>query len=87
MKELNKALREVGCLAKWFPIGSDPCIKDMSAIIIVGAGGAVTPGRVREPEGANHIVISCKTTTGVITSVAIHMYKIVCYADPASGRL
>ncbi len=37
--------------------------------------------------GAKHILINYNTTAGAISTVAIHLFKIDCYADPARGRM
>ncbi len=57
---------------------------DMRANVHLGAMGAMTPGRVQDPEGAKHIVISYMTIARSLTTVARHLYKVVCYVDPAS---
>ena len=53
----------------------------------LGARGVMTPGRIKDPEGAKSMVISFKTTPGAILAVHRHHYKIVCFRDATSGRL
>ena len=59
-KELNRALHEAGNLTEWFPTGADPFTRDLIANKYIEAGGAMTPGRVHDLEGAKHIVMSYK---------------------------
>jgi hypothetical protein len=47
----------------------------------------MTPGRIKDPEGAKTVVVSFKTATGAILAVHRQTYKIVSFRDINSGRL
>ena len=53
----------------------------------LGAEGAMSPGRVQDPEGAKTVVISYATAAGAIAAVIKRMFLITCYTEPDRGRL
>ncbi len=86
-KELEKVRQNAGILRDWFPVANGPCNKDARINTHLCAGGVRTPGRIQDPEGANIMVISFKTTAGAILAVQRQTYKILCFRDATSGRL
>ena len=53
----------------------------------LGAEGAMSPGRVQDPEGAMIIVLSYNTTAGAFATVVKHMFLLTCYTEEHTGRL
>ena len=47
----------------------------------MGAKGAMSPGRVQDPEGAKIIVLGYKTAAGAVTSVIKHKFVITCFTE------
>jgi hypothetical protein len=86
-KELEKALQTTGSLRDWLPLAKGPCNRDARINTHLGVGGAMTPGRIQDPEGAKIMVIFFKTTPGAILAIQRPTYKIVCFKDTISGRL
>jgi hypothetical protein len=84
-KDINRALREANNTNEWFPNNTGPCNQDLIVNEHWGAGGAMTPRRVQDPEGAKTILVSYKTTAGVAAAISMHHFKIVCPADPPAG--
>ncbi len=53
----------------------------------LGAEGAMSPGRVQDPEGAKTITLSYNTPSGAITSIIKRIFLITCYTEQDTGRL
>jgi hypothetical protein len=75
-KDLDRALKEADITRQWFPINREPCQQDLSVNHHFGAGGASTPGRIQDPEGAKSILVSYKTTAGAAATISIQLFKI-----------
>ncbi len=86
-KELEKILQSAGSLTGLIPVANGPCNRDARINTHLGAGGVMTPGRIQEPEGAETMVISFKTTRGAILAVHCKTYEIVFFRDATTGRL
>jgi len=80
-------LHAEGATKEWFPETHGPCSRELRINDHLGAGGVMTPGKIQDPEGAKIVVISLKTTAGVVAAIHKHAYKIVCFGDSVSGIL
>ncbi len=52
-----------------------------------GAGGAMSTGRIQDPEGAKTVILSFKTAAGAALAISRQHNKLVCFADVTIGRL
>jgi hypothetical protein len=86
-KELQRALKTAAVERQWFPAPDEPCQQDLRVNTHLGAGGAMTPGRIQDPEGAKLIVVSYKTAAGAAAAISRQTFKIICTADTKTGRL
>jgi len=57
IRDLEKALREAGTQQNSYP-AKHCCEQDLSLNTHLGAGGAMSTGRVQDPEGAKTIILS-----------------------------
>ncbi len=80
-------MHAVGGLQEWIPTTRGPYSRDLRLNTHLGAGGAITQGRIQDPEGAKIIVISFKSATRSIAVTHRQTLKFVCFADTDSGRL
>jgi len=85
-RDLEKALVEAGTQQYWYP-DMHYCEQDLSLNTHLGAGGAMSTGRVQDPEGAKTIILSYKTAAGAVTTISRQNLKIVCFGDTHTGRL
>ena len=53
----------------------------------LGAGRAMSTGRIHDPEGAKTLILSFKTATGAALAISRQNIKLVCFADVTTGRL
>ena len=53
----------------------------------LGAKGAMSPGRVQDPEGAKTVVISFNTAAGAVATVVKRRFLITCYTETDTGRI
>lgn len=44
-------------------------------------------GRIQDPEGAKHIVISHQTAAGAIATMSRHKFPLMTYKDALTGKL
>ena len=44
-------------------------------------------GRIQDPEGAKHLVISYQTATGALTTICRHTFPVMTYKDALTGKL
>ena len=47
----------------------------------------MSTGRIQDPEGAKHLVISYQTAAGAIAAIIRHKFPIMTYKDALTGRL
>ena len=47
----------------------------------------MSPGQVQDPKGAKTIVLSYKTTAGVVAGVVKHMFLLTCDTEEHPGRM
>ena len=59
----------------------------MSLNIHLGARGAMSTGRVQDPEGAKTIILSSKAAAGATVAIHGKNLKIVYFTDTQTGRL
>ena len=60
IRELEKSLKEAGTLRDWYP-EKHHREQNISLNNHLGAAGAMSTGRVQDPEGAKTIILSFKT--------------------------
>jgi hypothetical protein len=78
--ELEKTLKEAGTLRGWYP-EKHYREQDLSLNTHLGARGAMSTGRVQDPEGAKTIILSYKTATRAVAAIQRQNLKIVCFID------
>jgi hypothetical protein len=86
-KDLDIALRKSGTYLDWFPGDRHTWNQDMRLNTHLGSGGAMSTGRIQDPEGAKTIILSFKTTAGAALAISRHNIKLICFADVTTGRL
>jgi hypothetical protein len=86
-KAIDRALKEADNTSEWFLRIRGPCHQDLRINKHLGAGGAMTPRRIQDPEGAKTIVVSYKTSAGAAAAVSRQHFKIACSTDPKTGML
>ena len=82
----DMTLREAGTQRDWYP-DKYYCEQDLSLNTHLGARGAMSTGRVHDPEGAKTIILSYKTAPGAVATIHMHNLKIVCFANNNTCRL
>ncbi len=70
----------------WYP-EKHYCEQDLSINTHLGAAGAMSTGRVQDPEGAKTIILSFKTAAGAVAAIQRQTLKIVCFTDTNPCRL
>ena len=53
----------------------------------LGTGGAMSTGRIQDPEGAKIVILSFKTTSRSALAISRQNIKLICFADVLTGRL
>jgi hypothetical protein len=53
----------------------------------LGAEGVMSTGRIHDPEGAKHLVISYQAAAGAISIISRHKFPIMTYKDALTGKL
>jgi len=53
----------------------------------LGARGAMSTGRIQDPEGAKTTILSFKTSAGAALVISRQNIKLVCFTDLTTGRL
>jgi hypothetical protein len=86
-KDICRALREACNTNEWFPNNRGPCRQDLRVNTHLGAGGAMTPGRIQNPKGGNNLVVSYKTATRVATAISRKLFKMRRSPDPKTSKL
>lgn len=88
-KDLNIALRESGTYQDWFPDREDrhTWTQDMRLNAHLCAGGAMSTGRIQDPERAKTVILSFKTAAGAALAISRQNIKLICFADVTTGRL
>jgi len=61
-KKLEKILQAEGVSKEWFSEPYGPCTRELRIDSHLGAGGVMTPGKIKDPEGGKMVIISVKTT-------------------------
>ena len=79
-RDMENTPREAGTQREWYPDKYN-CDQDLSLHDHLGAGGAMSTGRVQDPEGAKTIIHSYKTATGAVAAIHRQNFKIVCFTD------
>jgi len=85
-QDLDKSLKEAGTTRDWY-IDKYYCEQDLSLNEHLGAAGAMSTGRVQDPEGAKTIILTYKTAAGAVAAIQRQTLKIVCFTDRDTGRL
>jgi hypothetical protein len=86
-KDLDTALKAAGTTYDSFPVNPDDYELKLYMDKHLGAEGAMSPGRVQDPQGAKTIVLSYKTTTGAVAIVVKHRFMLTCYTEEHTGRM
>jgi hypothetical protein len=84
---MDAALRTAGTTADWFPDPAANCHMNLELNYHLGAEGIISTGRIQDPEGAKHLVISYQTAAGVIAAISKHKFSIMTYKDALTGKL
>jgi len=53
----------------------------------LGAARVMSPGRIQDPEGAKHLVVSYQSTAGATTTIIRGRFPLMAYKDVLTGRL
>jgi hypothetical protein len=86
IRDLEKTLREAGMQRDRYS-EKHYCEQDLSLNTHLGARGAMSTGRVQDPEGAKTIILSYKTAAGAAAAIQRQNLKIVCFTDTQTSRL
>jgi len=87
-KDIDRALiREADTTSEGFQNNKGVCHQDLRVNKHMGAGGAITLGRIQARGGATTLVLSFKTTTRATAAISKQKFKIVCFADSTAERL
>jgi len=86
-QDLDRALKEADSTRQWFPSNRGPCQQDLNGNRRLGAGGAMTLGRIQDPKGAKTLVVSYKTAARAAAAISRQLFKIVGFADPNLDKL
>jgi hypothetical protein len=70
---MDGALRATGTSTYGFPHPDAPCQKNLELNYHLGAEGVMSPGRIKDLEGAKHLVISYQIAAGAATTIIINM--------------
>jgi hypothetical protein len=68
-KDLDTAINLAEVEAEWFPENPYDCAQSLNLNKHLGAEGAMSPGRVQDPEGAKMIAISFNTAAGAVAAI------------------
>jgi hypothetical protein len=85
--DLEATLRTSCTEADWFPDNQHHCEQNFALNKHLGTEGAMSPGRLQDPEGAKTVVISYASTAGAIAGVIKRKFQITSYTKPNTGRL
>jgi hypothetical protein len=86
-RDLDASLRAAGTSTVWFPHPDAPCQKNLELNYHLGVDGVMSPGRIQDPEGAKHLVISYQTAAGGIAGIIRNKFPLVTYKDALNGKL
>ena len=86
-KDLDRTIKEAINTRQWFSSSKELFQQNLSVNHHLRVGGAMTPGRIQDLEGAKTIVVSYKTTTRSAATISIQLFKIVCFAYLKSRKL
>jgi len=84
---MDIALRESGTYLDWFPGDRQTWTHDLRLNTHLGAGGAMSTGRIHDPEGTKPVILSFKTVAGAALAISRHNIQLICFADVTTGRL
>jgi hypothetical protein len=84
---METALANSGTEPEWFPEAKGTCEQHLDLNKHLGAEGAMSPGRVQDPEGAKTITLSYNTPAGAIDAIIKRRFLITCYTEQDTGRL
>jgi hypothetical protein len=65
--------------ADWFPETKEDCEHNLGLTKYLEAVGAMSPGRVQDPEGAKQITLSYTSPAGAIAAIINRRFFITCY--------
>jgi hypothetical protein len=85
-KELEHIFQAEGATKEWFPELHGQCTRDMRINSYLGAGGVMTPGRIQDPEGANTVIISFKTSVDFVRRIPA-LFRLVPYTPVPSTAI
>ena len=86
-RDMDNALHASGTETDWFPETRENCEQNLGLNKHLGAEGAMSPGRVQDPEGAKTITISYNSPAGAIAAIVKRRFLISCYTEQDTGRL
>ena len=86
-RDMDTALTESGTEQDWFPETKETCEHYLGLNNHLGADGAMSPGRVQDPEGAKKITLSYNTPAGAIAAITKRRFLITCYTEHDTSRL
>ena len=76
-RDLDASLRVSGTRKDWFPHPDAPCQKNLEINHHLGAEGVMSHGRIQDPKGAKHLVISYRTAAGVVAVIVRSMFPLM----------
>jgi hypothetical protein len=86
-KDMDAALRTAGTTTDLFPDPAAKCQMNLELNYHLGAEGVMSSGRIQDPEGAKHLVISYRTAAGAIAIISKQKFPIMTYKDALTGKL
>jgi hypothetical protein len=86
-KDLDSTIHLAEAEAKWFPQNPRDYAQSLDLNKHLEAEGAMSPGRVQDPEGAKTITISFNTAAGAVAAIVKRRFLITCYTEPDVDRL
>ena len=81
-RDLEATLRTAGTKANSFPDNHHDCEMNFALDKHLGAEGAMSPGRVHDPEGAKRLVIIYASAAGATFVVVKRKFQITRYTEP-----
>ena len=84
---MDTTLRESGTYRDWFPGDQHTLAQDLRLNKHLGTGGAMSTGRIQDPEGVKTVIMSFKTTSGAALAISRQNRQLICFADVTARRL
>jgi len=86
-KDLDAVISTAETEAEWFPENPYDRAQSLSLDKHLRAEGAMSSGRVQDPEGAKMITVSFNTAAGVVATIVKRKFLITCYTETDTNRL